>query len=43
MFHPTGYYTSQGYTGFLPGGHRMSFPTQEEYLDFVRELTEAAA
>ena len=42
MFHPKGYYTGQGYTGFLPDGRRMAFPTQDEYLDFVRELQEAA-
>ena len=42
MFNPRGYYTSQGYTGFLPDGRRMAFPTQEEYLDLVRELQEAA-
>lgn len=42
MFNPKGYYTSQGYTGFLPDGARMSFPTQDEYLDFVRELLDAA-
>ena len=42
MFKPAGYYTSQGYTGFLPSGSRMAFPTQDEYLDFVREWQEAA-
>ena len=42
MFKPAGDYTSQGYTGFLPNGGRMAFPTQEEYLDFVREWQEAA-
>ena len=42
MFNPKGYYTSQGYTGFLPDGGRMAFPTQDEYLDFLRELQEAA-
>ena len=42
MFHPKGYYTSQGYTGFLPEGGRMAFPTQDEYLDFLREWQEAA-
>ena len=26
MFIPKGYYTSQGYTGFLPDGSRMAFP-----------------
>ena len=43
MFHPKGYYTSQGYTGFLPGGSRMAFPTQDEYLDYIEDSSEAAA
>lgn len=43
MFKPKGYYTSQGYTGFLPDGRRMSFPTMEEYIDFVEELNDDAA
>lgn len=43
MFHPSGYTTNQGYTGFLPNGRRMSFPTQDEYYDFLRELAEDAA
>lgn len=42
MFIPRGYYTSQGYTGFLPDGSRMAFPTQEEYIDYVEELHSAA-
>ena len=42
MFNPKGYYTSQGYTGFLPDGRRIAFPTQDEYLNFVREWQEAA-
>ena len=43
MFIPKGYYTSQGYTGFLPDGSRMAFPTQEEYLDYVEDTRDAAA
>ena len=43
MFTPKGYYTSQGYTGFLPDGSRMAFPTQREYIDYVKELGRAAA
>lgn len=43
MFMPKGYYTSQGYTGFLPDGRRAFFPTMGEYLDYVRELTGDAA
>lgn len=42
MFTPKGYYTSQGYTGFLPDGSRMFFPTQDEYLDYVEEARSAA-
>ena len=37
MFMPKGYYTSQGYVGFLPDGGRMFFPTPDEYLDYLRE------
>ena len=37
MFMPKGYYTSQGYVGFLPDGGRMFFPTHDEYLDYLRE------
>jgi len=43
MFAPKGYTTGQGYTGFLPNGQRMIFPTQDEYLDFIEELTNEAA
>ena len=43
MFTPKGYYTHQGYTGFLPDGSRMVFPTQDEYLDFMDELLDGAA
>lgn len=37
MFRPKGYYTSNGYVGFLPDGSRMSFPTQDEYEEYVQE------
>jgi hypothetical protein len=30
MFIPRGYYTAQGYTGYLPDGSRMAFPTHVE-------------
>ena len=43
VFTPKGYYTAQGYTGFLPDGSRMVFPTQDEYLDFMDELLDGAA
>ena len=42
MFIPKGYYTSQGYTGFLPDGSRMAFPTHNEYLYYVEDTWEAA-
>ena len=42
MFSPKGYYTAQGYTGFLPDGSRMCFPTQDEYLEYVEESRAAA-
>ena len=38
MFTPRGYTTQNGYTGFLPDGTRMSFPTMDEYNEYVREL-----
>ena len=43
MFTPRGYYTQNGYTGFLPDGRRISFPTMDEYVDFLRELQADAA
>ena len=43
MFTPKGYYTQNGYTGFLPDGGRISFPTMGEYVDFLRELQAEAA
>ena len=43
MFRPKGYYTSQGYAGFLPDGRRIFFPTMGEYIDYLRELLDEAA
>lgn len=43
MFVPKGYNTGCGFTGFLPDGRRMVFPTQDEYLDFIAELENDAA
>lgn len=40
MFNPKGYYTNHGYTGFLPDGRRISFPTLDEYIDYVREIAD---
>ena len=34
-FRPKGFFTSDGYVGFLPDGRRLSFPTCEEYLEFI--------
>ena len=43
MFNPKGYYTAIGYTGILPDGSRMTFPTFEEYREYLRELLSEAA
>ena len=43
MFTPKGYYTSQGYMGYLPDGRKAFFPTMEEYMEYVEELTGEAA
>lgn len=43
MFTPKGYYTANGYTGLLPDGGRMFFPTAQEYLDYIEEMNEDAA
>ena len=43
MFTPKGFYTGNGYVGFLPDGSRMAFPTSDEYIDYIRELFDAAA
>ena len=37
MFKPKGFYTSNGYLGFLPNGSRMVFPTYDEYMDYLEE------
>ena len=37
LFKFKGYYTSNGYVGFLPDGCRMCFPTQGEYEEYIRE------
>lgn len=37
MFKAKGYYTPQGFIGFLPDGSRMYFPTAEEYYEFIEE------
>ncbi len=35
VFRPKGFFTSDGYVGFLPDGRRLSFPTYDEYLEFI--------
>lgn len=37
MFNPKGYYTGNGYMGFLPDGTRIMFATYEEYMEYLRE------
>ena len=37
MFTPKGYYTNNGYVGFLPDGTRMMFATYNEYVDYLEE------
>ena len=36
-FRPRGFFTNDGYVGFLPDGHRVYFPTYDEYLEFVAD------
>ena len=36
-FRPQGFFTNDGYVGFLPDGRRLSFPTYEEYLEFIAD------
>ena len=43
MFNPKGYYAGSSYVGFLPDGHRMRFPTEQEYLDYIAGVIEDAA
>ncbi|MBQ9632966.1 MAG: hypothetical protein IJV04_08670 [Lachnospiraceae bacterium] len=43
QFQPKGYYTGNGYIGFLPDGSRMRFRTQGEYDEYIREWDEAEA
>lgn len=41
MFTPRGFYTSNGYVGFLPDGSRIMFATYDEYVDYIRESAAA--
>ena len=43
MFTPKGYSTGSCYMGFLPGEKRLPFPTEEEYLEYIKELIDEAA
>ena len=36
-FRPKGFFTTVGYVGFLPDGRRLSFPTYDEYLEFISD------
>ena len=36
-FQPGGFLTNDGYVGFLPDGRRLSFPTFDEYLEFISD------
>ena len=36
-FQPKGFFTYDGYVGFLPDGRRLSFPTYSEYLEFISD------
>ena len=38
MFNPKGFFTSDGYVGFLPDGSRLSFPTYDEYMEYIEEV-----
>lgn len=37
MFTPRGFYTGNGYVGFLPDGSHIIFATCEEYLEYISE------
>lgn len=37
MFNPRGFFTADGYVGFLPDGTRLVFPTYDEYMEYVEE------
>ncbi len=37
MFIPKGFFTADGYVGFLPDGGRLYFPTYDEYIEYIEE------
>ena len=41
MFKPKGFYTSDGFVGFLPDGSRIIFATYREYMEYIREAAAA--
>ncbi len=43
MFALKGFYTGNGFVGFLPDGRRMAFPTFDEYADYIRDWFDDAA
>ena len=36
-FCPKGFFTNDGYVGFLPDGRKLSFPTYDEYMEYITE------
>ena len=38
MFNLKGYFTSDGYVGFLPDGSRLYFPPYDEYVEYMEEV-----
>ena len=38
MFTPKGFFTPDGYVGFLPDGTKLRFPTYDEYVEYVEEV-----
>lgn len=38
MFNLKGYFTADGYVGFLPDGSRLYFPTYDEYVEYMEEV-----
>lgn len=43
MFAPKGFYIGSRYIGFLPNNKTMSFPTEREYIEYIREMQHSAA
>ena len=41
MFRPKGYHVPSGYIGFLSDGRRMFFATEQDYIEYVCQETQA--